>query len=963
MQLPNLPEEGPLIEKIATPKGSHKDEEGLAGLEKKGLSLKELKDVKDIFKGIGLMTSEEAFKVAFEKEQKAKLDKEEADKKKKNMIQKMEAQLLTRKERTTKKNELEEKIPEDSGIVKFGKITVHRKIQDLLNSYDKGEIPGYNPYAVPPNLDHASIHGFTKLAGNILNLYDIEEGNVESPANKHISSLFDPKEFEQLVKLPQLICPCCQRKQNGVMAPILIPTRHFAKYGPALPGLFDFVKFCLVILVSTFVVYSLYNIQLYARGNNCPYDTNGDRCGEKWKYYTSRGNDPKDSYDTIERILFMAACIVIWGIKGWYYTSFKILENKLNQLSWDITDFSVEVRGLPLDIRKEELVNFFHKQVINYEIKQANGETQKVTVKPIVDRINFIFAQSHRLNEEGEDITKLIARYVNLVGLDHRKDDTPYAQILQKDIEGRVLQAQNTLETKYSVRLFSTDGIPELFTGRAFVTFTHQIMKEAVMKELGVQSLALFVYNYLGTLRGPFAGLKGAKRHKLYRPESDPNNTWFYIEAAEKPADIIFTNLGHSKPIRAIRKAASFLLSVILIGLTFLAIFYLKGYQLGFKNDDWKTKGLVILITVIIKVVGFLFGFAAQALVALEAPETNANKNLSIIWRSTIGVFLNSAVVLVLSNIAYSSTLKSNFWTDSSVTNDLLFLLILSILEAFLSFIEPGFFIKKYQKWDIKSSFYSKGIKSSNFQFETNTIYEGAEFDFPRRYSKYLSILLITYFILPLFPLAPIYALIIITIYYWSDKIFLIKFAKVPEYNTIELTISMIRFIDTVILIWATSYVIFDTVQYPISSVYTWSWVTFGIAVFTLAVDSNVVLGRIFFCRKGLDDEKGIQPKDFREYMAERGIETYGKYNPVNVLATNLKIYSEAKFLMNIGKDVKDVDQDEDFEMKKDDDMVVVDLDPPKNPKKTMMRIDAKLFEEAPKQDVVQPEEVVVALK
>ena len=164
--------------------------------------------------------------------------------------------------------------------------------------------------------------------------------------------------------------------------------------------------------------------------------------------------------------------------------------------------------------------------------------------------------------------------------------------------------------------------------------------------------------------------------------------------------------------------------------------------------------------------------------------------------------FLNTAVQLVLLNlIIWKSELPFNLWKDNGLANDLWFLLLLSILDILGSLLKPDY-LKKL--WDRRKLEKGEG-RHGNFrpnQIQVNQIYEGFDFCFEERLSKYCKLLLITLFISCLFPLSPLISVIYLLIFYWLDKLSLLRLCRVPNFCTSQIGHSMLRFFDLALVVY-----------------------------------------------------------------------------------------------------------------------------------------------------------------
>ena len=163
--------------------------------------------------------------------------------------------------------------------------------------------------------------------------------------------------------------------------------------------------------------------------------------------------------------------------------------------------------------------------------------------------------------------------------------------------------------------------------------------------------------------------------------------------------------------------------------------------------------------------------------------------------------FLNTAAQLVLLNlILWKSELNEKLWEDNGLANDLWFLMLLAVLDILGSLIKPEYLIKL-----IKRRLLEKGFKHPRFepnQKQANEIYEAFDFNFEERLSKYCKVLLIAFSISSLFPLSPLIAIVYFIFFYWMDKVFLVRFCKVPNFCTSQIGHSMLHFFDFALIVY-----------------------------------------------------------------------------------------------------------------------------------------------------------------
>lgn len=165
--------------------------------------------------------------------------------------------------------------------------------------------------------------------------------------------------------------------------------------------------------------------------------------------------------------------------------------------------------------------------------------------------------------------------------------------------------------------------------------------------------------------------------------------------------------------------------------------------------------------------------------------------------------FLNTAIVLVILNlIVWGSDLGKQLWSNTGLANDLWFLQLLAIVDIIGSIIKPGYVKKLYFRSQIEKDFKAETQKYKLNQKQVNEYFEGFDFVFEERLSKYCKTTLIAFFITSLFPLSPLISMSYMMVYYWVDKYFLLRLCKVPAYCTSHIGHSMLRFFDFALVVY-----------------------------------------------------------------------------------------------------------------------------------------------------------------
>ena len=137
-------------------------------------------------------------------------------------------------------------------------------------------------------------------------------------------------------------------------------------------------------------------------------------------------------------------------------------------------------------------------------------------------------------------------------------------------------------------------------------------------------------------------------------------------------------------------------------------------------------------------------------------------------------------------------------WGDSGLANDLWFLLVFSVLDVLTALMPVDFLLKiAKKKYALRSGL---ALYEQN---EANKLFESAEFQYSVRVSKYSKLLMVVLFINSIFPFSSIVGIAYLGLFYWADKIFLLRVAKVPQYCTSLFGNEMLKFFDMVLISYA----------------------------------------------------------------------------------------------------------------------------------------------------------------
>lgn len=139
-------------------------------------------------------------------------------------------------------------------------------------------------------------------------------------------------------------------------------------------------------------------------------------------------------------------------------------------------------------------------------------------------------------------------------------------------------------------------------------------------------------------------------------------------------------------------------------------------------------------------------------------------------------------------------------WTDKGLANDLWFMQVFAIIDPFTTLVNLALVKKLLARWRIKAD--GDGVESLTMtQREANEAFEGPDFIHHSRISKYLKSIMLAMFLLCIFPVSSVISMFCISIYYWFDKIYLLRFSKIPDYSSVQLIYSVLNYFEFILVV------------------------------------------------------------------------------------------------------------------------------------------------------------------
>ena len=318
----------------------------------------------------------------------------------------------------------------------------------------------------------------------------------------------------------------------------------------------------------------------------------------------------------------------------------------------------------------------------------------------------------------------------------------------------------------------SKENTSEYFGGAAFITFTTIKQQEEYLSKLP-SNFFDYIINFFKNLFYIFCSCCTKKDSLNYYKRH------ITFEAAPEPEDVIFENL-QTKPFwRIINTLLVYFLSIIICGVSFVAIIYLNKLQKKIDNDkENKTTHTLLLyvisfgITGVTSVIDIILEIVLEKLTKWERQTTWTNFYLSYSLKLTLFSFLNSAVIPIVCELVIN---KSNGY-QFLINNMLMKFLVNAFVTTIMWTVNVGCVLKLFRQCLIE-----RKDKINYNQKELNKIYELPPMNVAAKYSYIGKTLLMSFLYVPIFPLGLGISLLGFILGYWLEKYNFANMYKKPE--------------------------------------------------------------------------------------------------------------------------------------------------------------------------------------
>ena len=732
--------------------------------------------------------------------------------------------------------------------IQLGDVMFGPKNQNLLEKVQKKRDPNvYDPHQTPPDVPMALAHGKAKKV--------------------HQASDYSTKYRGKK-------CPCCQLPADGKQIPLTEKLSSIYHLGCGYALYFEMIKYA-IGLVGVFLTVGIYNLVTNARSDGC---TEATEEAETTTYcirdyisiftITNRRNDPQ-SLEISEMLNFFVVIAVICYFQFLRYKLHKI-KTKAEDKLLTPADFTLKLSEIPTQTTNEEIQDL---------LESFGTSDHPVTVKKIL--------RSYHI---GEMVKLMQARKV----LNDKKSVAQGFAIILLDAEIDKVNKQ--------LRKLTEKRLNEFITPAVYVTLEAPVQTDVVIKSFNKTSSKKKMKFIPGLLLNTYHRLHGQK---------------IKLKRAPEPSDVLWENLGYSNREKLKRKIITFSMAALLITASFLIII---GIGLGEDKVIQKLGQASRLIKILSLVSSFLLLIFNKYLEEFISKLTEFEKHGSstgyftaMAEKLNVAAFTNSALTTLVAKIIVTTTINeththavqtANFYSAGGLLETMFFVFVTDTLyNPIMNLIDPSYVLRRIQRKRVELF----PEKSKLNQRKAHKLFEDPSIDMSSKYSLLVTTVLLAAFYAPALPVALIFAMICLTLIYWSDKYILLRRTALPFSLGSELPESMIEHLEWAIFLYAcgnaiVAYTLVDNtgeLAYSTIPKY-WVWLSMAVSLLHIVLPMQLINEKLFKIKSRQENRKETYEDSKPKFFTD-----YDLLNPIQQEQRTTKLYKLQK-----KKPKKNKDQD-----------------------------------------------------
>jgi len=596
-------------------------------------------------------------------------------------------------------------------------------------------------------------------------------------------------------------CEDCGLPANNELIDLCSGRIDLADLGAGFPLYYEYMVFCMVLLVLLFALVGIQGMVANHQGELCKafqalYEFDDeDYC--KGGFLIDYGLSNRSSKDSWKVSNILSLVFVSIGIlAGFYYRRIQgLTADEANRGATTPSDYAVMVKGLPETEKADKIKAFF---------EQFGKKTGRCNVKKVI--MSYYIA----------DYVKLMKERTSLYHKKIKGDTSAETEAAIKDVEKKMDDFEAHISEAESKK----------FTGIAFVVFNTQTETNEVIQKFKMTHLE----KAFSSIINKFC----ANTRRSY------NGQVIKVDRAPEPFDVFWENLGLDWWEVAKKRILTNIVSVLLLAVTFGLILGISALQNKIKGNTTSQAGITILSAVcsfIVNVINSALGIFIRKLSAYEKHQTYTYYFMSVANKLSYAQFVNTAIITLLVQIVITEN-DVKLWTRNSLVSGVFFLYLLNAFVPSLSYyFNPFYILRIFKRSSVRSSAADPNSKVT--QNDANSVFEGPPVDMAQRYANVQKTMLFTAFYASVVPVGILFSIAGLIITYWTDKYLLLRRHCRPNALGKELAEDMADFLELFFVSLTAGNLIFEKIHFDETS--GLNWIAFIISVVAFLLPQNLL--------------------------------------------------------------------------------------------------------------------------
>ena len=283
------------------------------------------------------------------------------------------------------------------------------------------------------------------------------------------------------------------------------------------------------------------------------------------------------------------------------------------------------------------------------------------------------------------------------------------------------------------------------------------------------------------------------------------------VKRAPEPEDIIWENLIYTKLSRTLRTCVTTLLLLATLCCSFAILYGLAQWQNYLSNTEDNSRNFSVKIefssippAIIITIFNIFLDKVVRLMSNFERKHTYTNATLSISWKLTIVMSLNTLLFPLLTHWD-----AEKWYTPGGLANNIFWVAIsAAFVKPLFRFFYPSIIWKYYRRWEVKRVIQRQSAYIS--QGKANQIYQYPDVYVEDWYADVMIKVLLCLAYAPLLPLIVPIILLGLVLEYCVDKWILLRRSSRPRLLNEQIALVMYAFVQPAIVLYGVSILVFS---------------------------------------------------------------------------------------------------------------------------------------------------------